>query len=103
SLAMHRALDALTAFVRRVGIGSGAAALRAPEFYRARTFLGLDARARKHLDLTKALGANPKATLLRTVDRCKTAMGSRLLARWIVAPLVDACAIAARADRVTSL
>ncbi len=30
-----------------------------------------------------------KRRLLATLDRCKTAMGSRLLARWIVAPLVD--------------
>jgi DNA mismatch repair protein MutS len=103
SLAMHRALDALGAFVRRVGVAGQASALRAPDFYRSRTFLALDARARKHLELTKALGANPKATLLHTVDRCETAMGSRLLARWILAPLVDRAAIEARTERVGAL
>jgi len=102
SLAMHRALDALGAFVRNVGFASGTA-LRPAEFYRARTLLELDANARKHLELTKPLGANPKATLLRTIDRCKTAMGSRLLSRWIVAPLVEIAAIALRADRVAAL
>jgi DNA mismatch repair protein MutS len=103
SLAMHRALDALGAFVRRVGVAGQVSALRAPEFYRARTFLALDARARKHLELTKALGANAKATLLHTVDRCETAMGSRLLARWLLAPLVDRGAIEERTARVGAL
>ena len=103
TLAMRRSLDALGAFVRRVGFSAPAGPVREPEFYRARTFVALDANTRKHLDLTKSQGANAKATLLATIDRCKTAMGSRLLARWILAPLVDRAAIAARADRVESL
>ncbi|MBD5635128.1 MAG: DNA mismatch repair protein MutS, partial [Candidatus Eremiobacteraeota bacterium] len=103
SLAMRRSLDALGAFVRRVGFAAATGSTREPEFYRARTFVALDANTRKHLDLTKSQGANAKATLLATIDRCKTAMGSRLLARWILAPLVDPLAIAERADRVESL
>jgi DNA mismatch repair protein MutS len=102
SLAMHRALDALGDFVRRVGITADAL-LREPEFYRARTFLALDANTRKHLDLLKTSGSNAKATLCATIDRCKTAMGSRMLARWVSAPLVDRDAIGARADRVETL
>jgi DNA mismatch repair protein MutS len=103
SVAMRRAFEALAAFVRRVGLASQGGLLREPEYYRARTFLALDANTRKHLDLTKSQGSNPKATLLATIDRCKTAMGSRLLARWILAPLVDRAAIAERADRVEAL
>ncbi|MDQ2858506.1 MAG: DNA mismatch repair protein MutS, partial [Candidatus Eremiobacteraeota bacterium] len=103
SHAMRRALDALGAFVRRVGFDAPAGALREPDFYRARTFLALDANTRRHLDLVRSQGQNPKATLVATIDRCKTAMGSRLLGRWIVAPLVDRTAIAARADRVAAL
>ena len=103
SLAMRRAFEALGAFVRRVGLSAQAGLLREPEFYRARTFLALDASTRKHLELTKTQGQNPKATLLATIDRCRTAMGSRMLARWILAPLVDRQAIAARADRVEAL
>jgi len=103
SLAMRRSLEALGAFVRRVGFSPRNELLREPEFYRSRAFLALDANTRKHLDLTRSQGQNPKATLLATIDRCKTAMGSRLLARWILAPLVDAKAIAARADRVEAL
>jgi DNA mismatch repair protein MutS len=101
SLAVHRALDGLTDFVRRVGIGD--AALRSPSLYRASALLTIDANARKHLELTKALGANPKATLLATLDRCKTAMGSRLLARRLTAPLVERAAIETRQDEVAAL
>ena len=104
SLAMHRALDALAAFVRRVSVQhSGATALRDAHFYRQATFLALDPNTRKNLELTKALGANPRATLLATIDHTRTAMGSRLLGRWVLAPLVNAAAIGARADCVEAL
>ena len=103
SLAMQRSLDALRAFVRRVGFSGEGGVLRDPEFYRARAFMALDANTRRHLDLTKAGGQNPRATLLATLDRCRTAMGSRLLGRRLVAPLVDRAAIAERADRVEAL
>jgi DNA mismatch repair protein MutS len=104
SLAMHRALDALTSFVRRVSVQqNGAATLREAQFYRQATFLALDPNTRKHLELTKALGANPRATLLATIDRTRTAMGSRLLGRWVLAPLVSIEAIGARADCVEAL
>ena len=104
SLAMHRALDALGAFVKRVSVQQGGGpALRAVQYYRQATFVALDPNTRKHLELTKALGANPKATLLATIDRTRTAMGCRLLGRWVQAPLVSAEAIGARADCVGAL
>ncbi len=103
SLAMHRALDALVGFVRRTGVAASETPLSAPQFYRHQTFLALDPNTRKNLELTKALGANPKATLLATLDKCATSMGSRMLARWILAPLVDPQAIARRADAVQAL
>ena len=103
SLAINRALAALGNFVRRAGLLAPEGSLRPPEFYRARTFVALDANTRRHLELVKAQGANAKATLVQTQDRCRTAMGSRLLARWIVAPLVDAAAIGERASRVETL
>jgi DNA mismatch repair protein MutS len=104
SLAMHRALDALAAFVRRVALPQGdGAPLGVPAFYRQAAFLALDPNTRKHLELTKALGANPRATLLATIDRTRTAMGSRLLGRWLLAPLVQRAAIEARLDAVEAL
>ena len=104
SLAMHRALEALGAFVRRVSVQqAGSSGLREASFYRQATFLALDPNTRKHLELTKALGANPRATLFATIDRTRTAMGARLLGRWLLAPLVSSEAIAARADCVEAL
>ncbi|HEV8023120.1 MAG TPA: DNA mismatch repair protein MutS, partial [Candidatus Lustribacter sp.] len=101
SLAMQRTLDALGAFVRRVGVPQSAGdAFKPPQYYSQNAFLALDANARKHLELHRALGSNAKATLLATIDRTRTAMGSRLLARWLSAPLIAAGAIGARADCV---
>ncbi len=103
SLAIHRALDALSGFVKRSGVVKGERGLDEPALYRNRQFLALDGATRKHLELTKAQGQNARATLLATLDRCATSMGSRALGRWIVAPLVDAVAIGARQDAVQTL
>ncbi|MBV8490623.1 MAG: DNA mismatch repair protein MutS [Candidatus Eremiobacteraeota bacterium] len=100
SLAMHRALDALGGFVKRTGVTNGERGLAEPQLYRRQAFLSLDPATRKHLELTKAQGQNPRATLLATLDRCATSMGSRMLGRWILAPLVDREAISARQDGV---
>jgi DNA mismatch repair protein MutS len=89
SLAIHRALDALGAFVKRTGVAKGERGLGQPQLYRRQQFLSIDAATRKHLELTQAQGQNPRATLLATLDLCSTSMGSRMLARWILAPLVD--------------
>lgn len=103
SVAIHRALDALGAFVKRTGITNGNEGLQSPEFYRRTQFLALDPSTRKHLELTRAQGQNPRATLLATLDECASSMGSRMLARWIEAPLIDRDAIAARQDHVAVL
>jgi DNA mismatch repair protein MutS len=103
SAAMARTLDALGAFVRRVGVPQASGdAFRAPQYYVQSAFLALDGNTRKHLELHRAIGSNAKATLLATIDRSRTAMGSRLLARWLSAPLVARDAIAARADCVAA-
>ncbi len=103
SLAIHRAVDALGDFIKRTGVSNGEYGLGAPQLYRHREYLAIDSATRKHLELTTAQGRNPRATLLATLDRCVTSMGSRLLARWIVAPLIDATEIAQRADAVEAL
>ncbi len=103
SAAIHRALDALGGFVKRTGVTNGERGLGEAAFYRHQQFLALDPATRKHLELTKAQGQNARATLLATLDGCATSMGSRMLARWILAPLVDPEAIAARQDAVAVL
>ncbi|MBV8498838.1 MAG: DNA mismatch repair protein MutS [Candidatus Eremiobacteraeota bacterium] len=103
SLAVHRALEALAAFVDRTGVTNGERGPNEPQLYRRRQFLAIDAATRKHLELTEAQGQNPRATLLATLDLCVTSMGSRMLARWILTPLVDAARIGARHDVVAAL
>lgn len=103
SLAIHRALEALAAFVRRTGVTNGAIGTGDVQLYRRQQFLALDPATRKHLELTRAQGQNPRATLLGTLDLCATSMGSRMLARWIVAPLIERGAIAERQNAVTAL
>jgi DNA mismatch repair protein MutS len=110
STAMRRALDVLGAFLRRTGLADAnrlrdteSSGLRATAFYRLRTFLELDASTRKHLELVRSIGQNQRATLWTTLDRCATSMGSRMLGRWILAPLVERKAIETRQDAVASL
>jgi DNA mismatch repair protein MutS len=103
SLAIHRAVDALGAFVKRTGVTNGERGTAEPELYRSQEFLVLDPATRKHLELTRAQGLNPKATLLATLDLCATAMGSRMLNRWILAPLIEPGEIGRRQDAVAAL
>ncbi len=103
SLAIHRALDALSGFVRRTGVTNGEGGLNPPQLYRSQTFLALDPATRKNLELTRALGQSPRATLLGTLDQCATSMGSRMLARWILAPLVERARITERQNHVAAL
>ncbi len=102
SIAMGRALDLLQAYAKRVGFAQSEA-LRGIRCYRRAGFLALDQSTRRHLELTRAVGSNAQATLLATLDTTRTAMGARLLSRWILAPLVDRKAITARADSVATL
>jgi DNA mismatch repair protein MutS len=103
SLAVHRSLDALGAFIKRTGVTNGESAILQPNLYRCQQFVAIDPATRKHLELTAAQGQNRRATLLATLDACATSMGSRMLARWIVAPLIDRDAIVARQEAVGGL
>ncbi|MBP3853700.1 MAG: DNA mismatch repair protein MutS, partial [Erysipelotrichaceae bacterium] len=58
----------------------------------------MDAETKNHLDLTQK-----ENSLWSFMDRCCCVMGSRLLRRWIEAPLMDAAAIAKRQQAVARL
>ncbi len=49
----------------------------------------LDAASRRNLELDTNLAGGRDNTLQSVVDRCQTAMGSRLLTRWLNRPLRD--------------
>jgi DNA mismatch repair protein MutS len=50
------------------------------------TALLLDAVTRRNLELDSSLSGNEAATLFAVLDRSVTAMGSRMLRRWLVSP-----------------
>ncbi len=64
----------------------------------------IDAATRQSLELTRTLRSHQrKGTLLWLLDRAKTAMGSRLLRRWLEQPLQKKREIDARLDAVEEL
>ena len=67
-------------------------------------FLVLDAATRRNLELTQALMAGGRrGTLLGVLDRTVTAMGGRLLRRWIEQPLLRLEAIRDRQQAIGAL
>ncbi len=67
-------------------------------------FLVMDINARRNLELTETLRSRErKGTLLWVLDRTETAMGGRLLARWVEAPLTNPAAILRRLDAVEEM
>ncbi|RQD67202.1 MAG: DNA mismatch repair protein MutS [Tindallia sp. MSAO_Bac2] len=62
----------------------------------------LDQYTRKNLELTETLQDHEKkGSLLGILDKTKTAMGGRLLRKWVEEPLTDTAAINERLDAVT--
>jgi len=72
--------------------------------YSLAQFVGLDSVTRRNLELTRTLreGRTP-GSLFWALDATVTAMGARLLRRWIHQPLLDLAAIEARLDAVEEL
>jgi DNA mismatch repair protein MutS len=66
--------------------------------------LVIDENSRKNLELTEtARDRSYQGSLLWCLDRCKTAMGSRLLRNWLMKPLLSVAAINSRLDAVEEL
>ncbi len=63
----------------------------------------MDAATRRNLELDRSLSGQDRHTLAGIVDSCRTAMGSRLLRRWINRPVRDQAAIGARHEAVAVL
>jgi DNA mismatch repair protein MutS len=100
--AVKSALGLLAAYLTYLRLDGRAIAARA-QARTARACMMLDPATRRHLDITSGSGENSRASLLGVLARTKTPMGSRLLARWLCAPLVDVERIRSRHDRVESL
>jgi len=63
----------------------------------------LDAASRRNLELCVNLNGGSSNTLLSVMDRCQSAMGSRLLARWLNRPLRTREVLEARLDAIDCL
>jgi DNA mismatch repair protein MutS len=75
--------------------------VRPPRPYAVEKTLLIDATTRRHLDLTGPSGdLRSPSSLLGVLDRTKTALGGRLLLRWMVAPSAELAEIERRLDAV---
>jgi DNA mismatch repair protein MutS len=74
------------------------------QFYQPDDFLLLDSATQKNLELVKnAHEGSSKNTLFGHLDKAITAMGSRMLKKWLVRPLLKQEAIEQRLDVVQEL
>ena len=74
------------------------------ELFRRDEFLVIDEQARSHLELTETmLERKRQGSLLDTLDVTATAMGGRLLRRWLLFPLLDLGRIRRRHDAIERL
>lgn len=66
------------------------------------TFIALDPVTRRNLEITEPL-FDHGTSLLKLVDRCQTAMGSRLLARQLMQPMRDTKLLEQRLDAIDDI
>lgn len=106
SLELTPALLAATAaslrYLAHLNPGAGANLQPPRRIYRAE-YLPLDQETRLHLSLDESVSGRSDRTLWRLLDKCRTSMGSRLLRKWILRPLVSSLAINRRLDAVEEL
>lgn len=69
--------------------------------YASNKYMVLDMSSRRNLELTQTIrDKSKKGSLLWVLDRTKTAMGARLLRKWLEQPLIDVDEIDKRLDAV---
>ncbi len=74
------------------------------KYYTTGDFMLLDVSSRRNLELTETMREkNKKGSLLSVLDKTKTAMGARLLRKWVEQPLLSAEEIRKRLDGVEEL
>jgi DNA mismatch repair protein MutS len=72
--------------------------------YDLTTYMTLDGTTRRNLELIQTLrDGRHKGSLYEKMDRTLTAMGRRMLRRWLTQPLLDVGAIRERQDAVSEL
>lgn len=78
--------------------------LHKPAVYFPEGYMLLDGATRRNLELTRTIRDEKKyGSLLWVLDKTQTAMGARLLKRWIEQPLLDGDTVNCRLDTVEEL
>lgn len=78
--------------------------ISALKYYTTGDFMLLDVSSRRNLELTETMREkNKKGSLLSVLDRTRTAMGARLLRKWVEQPLLSKEEINQRLDGVEEL
>jgi len=72
-------------------------------YYQPDDFLILDAATQKNLELVRAPDGSSKNTLFGLMDMAVTAMGSRMVKKWLLRPLIKQEAIVQRQEVVCQL
>ena len=73
-------------------------------YYKNDEYMILDLSTRRNLELTETIrSGEKKGSLLWVLDKTVTAMGGRMLRRWLEAPLLEKKAIETRQDMVEEL
>ncbi len=68
--------------------------------YSTDSFMALDNQAQTNLEIFRAATGAYKGSLLSVIDQTKTAMGGRLLKRWLSQPLLDIKELTKRQDAI---
>ena len=72
--------------------------------YKIEQYMMIDSASRRNLEITETMrDAKKKGSLLWVLDKTSTAMGGRMLRRWLEQPLMDVDEIQMRLDAVEEL
>jgi DNA mismatch repair protein MutS len=97
-----QATGALLTYVREIR-PQGAEHLRPPRIHRSGTAMLMDEMTRRNLELVESIRPGEGGTLLEVLDDTVTAMGGRLLRKWVLRPLVVCEDLWARQEAVEEL
>jgi DNA mismatch repair protein MutS len=101
--ALVRAAGSLVQYLREIR-PAGVGHLRPVEIRRPGSVMLLDDMTRRNLELVEPLrGGEEGGTLLQVLDETVSAMGARLLRRWLLEPLISSEEIWHRQDAVVEL
>ena len=98
-----RSLGCLLMYLSKTQI-TGLERINHIELYGENRFMHLDFNTKRNLELTETMRTkDKKGSLLWVLDNTKTAMGKRLIRRWIEQPLISCAAIIRRQNAVEEL